>query len=78
MAQHGFHLIQSEALGEKVLLVDDDLGYRSASDLYPECVPYTHSEVGKLQGIPVETLKAVHDLKKFFRGSVSRVIEPLQ
>ncbi|MHC5039206.1 MAG: hypothetical protein ACYTHM_18010 [Planctomycetota bacterium] len=78
MFQPQFHLIESEVLGEKILLVDRDANRKNAVDLYPECVIYTHAEIGKLYGIPDESLKAVHEIKKCLRGSVSRVSEPVQ
>lgn len=78
MSQPAFHLIQSDTLGEKILLVNGDFGLRSAADLYPECVAYTHTEVAKLMGLPEETLKTIHWVKKHFHGRVSLVTDPEQ
>ncbi|MHC4780883.1 MAG: hypothetical protein ACYTFG_20115 [Planctomycetota bacterium] len=73
-----FHVIQSDALGEKVVLVNGNGNLKDATDLYPECVAYTHAEVDKLYGIPRETLQAVHEIKKYLKGCVSLVSEPEQ
>lgn len=76
--QQQFHVIESDVLGEKIVLVGEDVSYRNACDLYPECVVYTHDEIGKLYGIPVETLKMVHDIKRILKGCVSLVSTPMQ
>ena len=77
MNQQQIHIIQSEALGERILLVHGDINLRNAAELYPECVPYTDAEVDRLSGLSEETLKLVHGVKKHFRGSVSRVSAPV-
>ena len=76
MYQQQFHLIESDVLHEKVLLVGQEVNLGNVSDLYPECVIYTHDEVGKLYGVSEETLRAVHDIKKYFKGCVSDVSDP--
>jgi len=78
MYQSQFHVIDSDVLHEKILLVGSEVNLRNVCDLYPECVIYTHEEVGKLYGLPAETLRIVHDIKKTLSGSVSVVSEPVQ
>ena len=56
----------------------EEVSKKNACDLYPECVIYTHAEVGYLEGIPAETLRAIHDIKKCLNGSVSRVVAPVE
>ena len=78
MFEPQFHVIDSDVLHEKILLVGSEVNVRNLCDLYPECVVYTHDEVGKLFGLPAETLRAVHDIKKTLSGCVSGVSEPVQ
>jgi hypothetical protein len=77
MLQEQLHLIDSDVLGEKILLIGEEINMRNANELYPECVVYTHAEVGKLEGISADTLRAVHDIKKCLNGCVAMVTAPV-
>ncbi|MHC5040558.1 MAG: hypothetical protein ACYTHM_24875 [Planctomycetota bacterium] len=77
LQQQQLHLIESDVLGEKILLVGEEINMSNAVELYPECVVYTHAEVGKLEGISAETLRAVHDIKKCLKGCVATVTAPV-
>ncbi|MHC4598460.1 MAG: hypothetical protein ACYS47_05600 [Planctomycetota bacterium] len=77
MLQEQLHLIDSDVLGEKILLIGEEINLGNVTELYPECVIYTHAEIGKLEGIPAETLRAVHDIKKCLNGCVATVTTPV-
>lgn len=72
------HLIDSNLLGERIVLVDRDLTASDACCLYPDCVVYTHAEVGKLLELPEETVRDLHGIKKCFHGRISFVSKPVE
>jgi hypothetical protein len=76
--QKKIRLIDSEALGERIVLVDADSDVGDASYLYPEQVVYTHAEVSKILGVTIETLRGIHGIKKTLHGRISYVALPAE
>ena len=76
--QKKIRLMDSELLGERIVLVDADSDVGDASHLYPDQVIYSHSEVSKILGVTAETLKEIHGIKKAFHGRISLVAVPAE
>jgi hypothetical protein len=74
--QKKIRLLDSELLGERIVLVDADSDVGDATHLYPDRVIYSHSEVSKILGVTSETLKEIHGIKKAFHGKISLVAAP--
>jgi hypothetical protein len=68
-------LINSELLGEKIVLVDREPHVERARMLYPDSVVYTCDEVSRMDGAASAMVKDIHDVKKAFNGSFMRMLE---
>jgi hypothetical protein len=78
LPQKKIRLIDSEALGERIVLVDGEGDVGDASFLYPDQVVYTHAEVSKILGVTDETLRGIHGIKKALHGRISFVALPAE
>ena len=68
MSNQSFKTIQSEVLGEGIVVLLDPDAIDEA--LRAHKVIYRPEEIDALEGLSDESLKEVHKLKKFFRGWV--------
>jgi hypothetical protein len=66
MSNKAFQTIESEVLGEQVIILTDINAIDEA--LKAHKVIYKPEEIEALDGASDETLREVHKLKKFFRG----------
>ena len=66
-------IIDSDLLGEKIVLVAREPHVERARMLYPESVVYTCDEISRLNGACSETVREVHDVKKAFNGSLMQI-----
>ena len=67
-------IIESNLLGEKIVLVSQEPHVERARMLYPEKVVYTCEEITRLEGVSQDTVREIHDVKKTFNGCFLQMI----
>lgn len=69
-------LIDSNLVGERIVLVAREPHVERARMLYPGSVVYTCDEITRMDGAGPETVREIHGVKKAFSGSLLGLMEP--